>query len=84
MAPKPIPQFMFPKLKWGEGREGKGRQKELRGGLIKLHIFFLAPCCCRLLVQMEDDEGVLEFRASAGDLLREEPEKEVGLRNLQH
>lgn len=71
-------QFMFPKLKLAEVR-----QKELRGGLIKLHILALAPCCCRLLVQMEEDEGVLEFRASAGDLLRGES-KEVGPRNLQH
>ncbi len=70
---------MFPRLKLAEVK-----QKELKGGLIKLHIFFLAPCCCRLLVQMEEDEGVLEFRASAGDLLRGESEKEVGLRNLQH
>ncbi|XP_039645855.1 deleted in lung and esophageal cancer protein 1 isoform X1 [Perca fluviatilis] len=30
-----------------------------------------------LLVQMEEDEGVLEFHASAGDLLREESEKLV-------
>lgn len=35
-------------------------------------------------MQMEDDEGVLEFHASAGDLLREEPENQVSLRNLQH
>lgn len=33
-------------------------------------------------MQMEEDEGVLEFRASAGDLMREESEKEVGLGNL--
>ncbi|XP_070709445.1 deleted in lung and esophageal cancer protein 1 [Pempheris klunzingeri] len=30
-----------------------------------------------LLVQMEEDEGVLQFRASAGDLLRGESEKEL-------
>lgn len=71
-------QFMFPKLKSAEVR-----QKQLRGGLIKLHIFLLAPCCCRLLVQMEEDEGALEFHATAGDLLRGESE-EVSTRNLQH
>ncbi|XP_038584685.1 deleted in lung and esophageal cancer protein 1 [Micropterus salmoides] len=32
-----------------------------------------------LLVQMEEDEGVLEFRASAGDLMREESEKELAV-----
>lgn len=32
---------------------------------------------------MEEDEGVLEFRASAGDLLGGESAKEVGLRNLK-
>ena len=52
-------------------------QKEPRGGLIKLHIFPLDPRCCRLLVQMEEDVGVLEFNASAGDLLRAESDKEV-------
>lgn len=72
-------QFMFSKLKLAEVR-----QAELRGGLIKLPIFLLAPCCCRLFVQMEEEEGALEFRASAGDLLRGESEKEVGLRNVQH
>lgn len=29
---------------------------------------------------MEDDEEVLEFRASAGDLLRGSSEREVGIR----
>lgn len=52
--------------------------------MIKLHISLLAPCCCRLLVQTEEDEGVLEFHASAGDLLRAAESEEVGLRNLQH
>lgn len=81
MSPKPMhpTQFMFLKLKLAEVR-----REELGGGLIKLQIFLLAPCCCRLLVQMEEDEGVLEFRASAGDLVREESEKKVGLRSLQH
>lgn len=59
------------------------RQKQLRGGLIKLHIFLLAPCCCRLSVQMEEDNGVLEFHASAGDLLKVETD-EVSTRNRQH
>ncbi|XP_070784344.1 deleted in lung and esophageal cancer protein 1 [Enoplosus armatus] len=35
-----------------------------------------------LLVQMEEDEGVLEFHASAGDLLREESEKELAVREF--
>lgn len=35
-------------------------------------LFFL-----RLLVQMDEDDGVLDFYASAGDLLRAESEKEV-------
>ncbi|KAM9337193.1 deleted in lung and esophageal cancer protein 1 [Symphorus nematophorus] len=35
-----------------------------------------------LLVQMEEDEGVLEFRASAGDLLKGGSEKEVGVRDF--
>lgn len=70
---------MFPELKLGDGR-----QRGLRGALIYLHKFLLAFCCCRLLVQMEDDEGGLEFHASAGDLLREQPENQVSLRNLQH
>nr|XP_046227112.1 deleted in lung and esophageal cancer protein 1 isoform X2 [Scatophagus argus] len=35
-----------------------------------------------LLVQMEEDEGVLEFRASAGDLLRAESEKELEVREF--
>lgn len=30
---------------------------------------------------MEEDEGVLEFHASAGDLLRRGPGKEVSLKN---
>lgn len=34
-------------------------------------------------MQMEEDDGVLEFRASAGDLLGGESAKEVGLRNLK-
>lgn len=37
----------------------------------------VASCRCRLGVQMEDDERVLEFFASAGDLQREEPDTEV-------
>lgn len=53
-------------------------QKKPRGGLIKLPIFPLDPCCCRLLVQMEEDGGVLEFNASAGDLLRAKSDKKVG------
>ncbi|XP_044032520.1 deleted in lung and esophageal cancer protein 1 isoform X2 [Siniperca chuatsi] len=35
-----------------------------------------------LLVQMEEDEGVLDFHASAGDLLREESEKELAVREF--
>ncbi|XP_051796597.1 deleted in lung and esophageal cancer protein 1 isoform X2 [Acanthochromis polyacanthus] len=35
-----------------------------------------------LLVQMEEDDGVLEFHASAGDLLRAESDKEVVLREF--
>ncbi len=71
-------QLKFLKLKWAEVK-----REELKGRLMKLHIFLLAFCCCRLLVQMEEDEEVLEFRASAGDLLRAESEKEVSRRNLQ-
>lgn len=37
----------------------------------------VASCRCRLGVQMEDDEQVLEFYASAGDLQREEPDTQV-------
>lgn len=69
----PLTLFMFPELKCAEVS-----LKELRGGLIKLHIILWAPCHCRLCVQMEEDEGVLEFRATAGDLLRlGETEEEV-------
>ncbi|XP_023122061.2 deleted in lung and esophageal cancer protein 1 [Amphiprion ocellaris] len=35
-----------------------------------------------LLVQMEEDDGVLEFHASAGDLLRAQSDKEVVLREF--
>ncbi|XP_008295951.1 deleted in lung and esophageal cancer protein 1 [Stegastes partitus] len=35
-----------------------------------------------LLVQMEEDDGVLEFHASAGDLLRAESDKEVEVREF--
>lgn len=42
-----------------------------------LPVFSFLP---RLSVLMEDDEKVLEFCASAGDLLRGSSEKEVGLR----
>lgn len=40
----------------------------------------VSSCCRRLGVQMEDDERVLEFFASAGDLQREEPDAEVWAR----
>lgn len=70
---------MFPKLKSAELR-----QKQLRSGLIMLNIFLLAPCRCRLFVQMEEDDGVLEFHASSGDLLRAESVKEVGPRYVQY
>ena len=49
-----------------------------------MRVFLLAHCCYRLLVQMEEDDGVLEFHASAGDLLRADLEREVGPRNLKH
>lgn len=35
-------------------------------------------------MQMEEDDEVLEFHASAGDLLRAESDKEVGSENSSH
>lgn len=35
-------------------------------------------------MQAEEDDGVLEFRASAGDLLMANSDNEVGLRSIQH
>ena len=74
MSTKPT-SFMFPKL-----NQGKGKAKGGQWWSNEVAYLCIESCCCRLSVQMEDDEKVLEFRASAGDLLKRESE-EVGPRN---